>query len=700
VRPSTSSCARSSPTTALDGARRAGAQASWLIVRATRPIVLGLAAVGLGAGCSSGSKDAADTTRAQHRGTSHVISRRPRPLRLVERTVGSLPEPVQDAAAARSGSGALLVGGLNAGDTSIGDIRFVSRHLDGLRGSLPGPRHDAAAVSLGGTTYVFGGGDGVRQLDEILAVGPAGQTRIVGRLPQPASDVSATAIRGTAYVVGGFTGNRWLDTVLSWRPGSKPRVAARLPVALRYAAVTAVGAKVVIAGGSLPGGNASNAVLLFDPAQSRVRRIGRLPAPTTHAAAAAFGDTAYVIGGRGPTLGTPTPRIVAVDPVQRTVRRAGSLAQPRSDLAAVALTGRVLLVGGRRAAGVSGEVTELVPAGTPRAAARTNVYAADGAGMLSPAVGSARPLVYVPNSMSDSVDVIDPRTFKVVRHFAVGALPQHVTPSYDLKTLYVLNDVGNSVTAIDPRTGRPGRTIPVDDPYNLYFTTDGRYAIVVAERLSRLDFRFPHTFRLHHSLRVPCRGVDHLDFSPDGRYLIATCEFSGHLIKVDVRREKVLGLLSLPGGGIPQDVKLSPDGKDYYVADMGRGGVWEVTGSPFRVRRFIRTGAGTHGLYVSRDATRLYITNRAEGSISVFDLRTRKLVTKWRIPGGGSPDMGNVSANGHVLWLSGRWNNVVYAIDTRNGRLLAKIPVGASPHGLCVWPQPGRYSLGHTGILR
>jgi YVTN family beta-propeller protein len=340
-------------------------------------------------------------------------------------------------------------------------------------------------------------------------------------------------------------------------------------------------------------------------------------------------------------------------------------------------------------------------AGTaPKRAARANVYRDDAAGKLSAAVRTARPLVYVPNSDSNTVDEIDPATYKVVRHFPVGRLPQHVTPSYDLKTLYVLNDVGNSVTPIDPRTGAPGRPIRVDDPYNLYFTPDGRYAIVVAERLGRLDFRFPHSFRLHHSLRVPCRGVDHLDFSADGRYLIATCEFSGELIKVDVRREKVVARLSLPGGGIPQDVKLSPDGKLFYVADMGRGGVWEVTGAPFRARRFVATGAGTHGLYVSRDATRLYITNRADGSISVLALRTRRLVAKWRIPGGGSPDMGNVSANGRVLWLSGRWNGVFYAIDTRNGKLLAKIPVGSSPHGLCVWPQPGRYSLGHTGILR
>jgi DNA-binding beta-propeller fold protein YncE len=236
----------------------------------------------------------------------------------------------------------------------------------------------------------------------------------------------------------------------------------------------------------------------------------------------------------------------------------------------------------------------------------------------------------------------------------------------------------------------------------MYFTPDGRYAIVVAERLHRLDFRDAHTFRLHRSVPVPCAGVDHLDFSADEKYLIASCEFSGQLIKVDVARERVVGTLTLPDGssGMPQDVKLSPDGKTFYVADMMADGLWKVDGSRFRVKGFVRTGVGVHGLYPSRDARFLYATNRGEGSISVLSFDTGKVVAKWRIPGGGSPDMGGVSADGSVLWLSGRYNGVVYAISTRDGRLLAKIPVGAGPHGLAVWPQPGRYSLGHTGILR
>jgi YVTN family beta-propeller protein len=308
--------------------------------------------------------------------------------------------------------------------------------------------------------------------------------------------------------------------------------------------------------------------------------------------------------------------------------------------------------------------------------------------------------VYVPNSASNTVDVIDQRTFKIVAHYRVGLLPQHVTPSYDLKTLWVDNDVGNSLTPVSPITGRPkGSPVPVSDPYNLYFTPGGRFAIVVAEREHRLDFRFAHTMKLHRALVVPCTGVDHMDFSANGRFLLASCEFSATMVKVDIRRERVVGVLRLPrASAMPQDVKLSPDGRIFYVADMASNGVWKIDRNGRHVLGFIHTGAGAHGLYPSRDAKRLYITNRNEGTVSVLDFATRRLVAKWNV--GGSPDMGGVSVDGKVLWLSGRYNAQVYAISTKDGRVLARIPVGYGPHGVCVWPQPGRYSLGHTGILR
>jgi DNA-binding beta-propeller fold protein YncE len=191
-----------------------------------------------------------------------------------------------------------------------------------------------------------------------------------------------------------------------------------------------------------------------------------------------------------------------------------------------------------------------------------------------------------------------------------------------------------------------------------------------------------------------------MDFSADGRFAVVSCEFSGQLVKLDLVHERVVGVLTLRAGAAPQDVKLSPDGSVFYVADMDANGVWIVDARQFRVLRFLPTGHGAHGLYPSRDAKYLYVTNRLAGSISVISFATRRIVKTWHIPGGGSPDMGNVSADGKVLWLSGRYNSVVYAISTTTGKLLARIPVGAGPHGLCVWPEPGRYSIGHTGILR
>jgi YVTN family beta-propeller protein len=356
---------------------------------------------------------------------------------------------------------------------------------------------------------------------------------------------------------------------------------------------------------------------------------------------------------------------------------------------------------------------ETVP-GMPPVPDPTNLYSETRADKLSPAVANALPRVYVPNRQGNDVTVIDPATMKVVDRFPVGINPQHVVPSWDLKTLWVTNNAegrpDGSLTPIDPVTGKPGKTIMIEDPYNMYFTPDGKSAIVVAEALKRLDFRDPQTMALQYSIDVPqCNGINHADFSIDGRIAIFTCEFQGSLARIDLVNRKVLGYLKLSRGGMPQDIRASPDGSLFFVADMKAGGVFVVDGATFTETAFIRTGIGTHGLYPSRDGTKLYVANRGtphvygppkgKGSVSVIDFATRQIVATWPIPGGGSPDMGNVSVDGKVLWLSGRFDNLVYAIDTATGEVRS-IRVGREPHGLTVWPQPGRYSLGHTGNMR
>lgn len=340
--------------------------------------------------------------------------------------------------------------------------------------------------------------------------------------------------------------------------------------------------------------------------------------------------------------------------------------------------------------------------GMPPVADAHNVYADAGPNMVLDAVKQDKPLVYVPHSGSGDVWVIDPTTFQVVAKYPAGKELQHVVPSYDMRTLYATDDQGDHLLPFDPRTGQVGKQIPVVDPYNMYFTPDGRFAISVAERLRKLVWYDPHSWQQRDETAVPdCAGIDHADFSPDGRTAVFTCEFAGRVAVVDIASHKLLRMIDMPQRHTvmgPQDIKLAPDGSVYYIADSDANGLWVLDGAATRVLRFIPTGGGAHGIYLSRDAKQLYVTNRHEGSVSVLDSSTGAAQAKWQIPGGGSPDMGNVTADGTQLWLSGRYNRSVYVLSTKDGSLIRKIPVGNEPHGLCVWPLPGRYSLGHTGI--
>ena len=370
------------------------------------------------------------------------------------------------------------------------------------------------------------------------------------------------------------------------------------------------------------------------------------------------------------------------------------------------------------------------PAASPTAPSPTepapvNVYAAAGADLLTGAATAAKHLVYVPNTISDTVSVIDPSTFTVVDTVPVGREPQHVVPSWDLSTLWVNDDQSNDLYPIDPQTGKAGPEVAVDDPYNLYFTPDGSAALVMAERLRRIDVRDPGTMALRRSLDVGCGGVNHADFSADQSFFVATCEFSGKVLVIPADASRVAKVIDLvatktPGatdpaqarmGGpaasvepgvdsMPQDARLSPDGSTFLVADMLRNGVWLIDAAAQDVRGFVPTGKGAHGIYPSRDGTQVYVSNRDEGSVSVLDAATLQPTARWEIPGGGSPDMGGVNADGTRLWLSGRYDDEVYVFDTASGALVARIPVGEGPHGLAVWPQPGRFSLGHTGNTR
>jgi DNA-binding beta-propeller fold protein YncE len=334
-----------------------------------------------------------------------------------------------------------------------------------------------------------------------------------------------------------------------------------------------------------------------------------------------------------------------------------------------------------------------------------DVYAAtagDTAGDIAPKVRHDPAYLYVPNSYGAPITtVIDQRTHKIVRVLHTGVLSQHVSPSWDLRTLYVEASASNQLVAINPRNGRVIKRIPMPRPYNLYFTPDGKQAVVMSEERDTIVFADAHSFRRIASVTSPtCRGPNHADFSANGRFFVVTCEFSGSLLKVSTVEHRVLGHRSLGTGSMPQDIRLSPDGRLFIVAEMGHNRLTRVNWRTLRPVGHTDMPNMPHGIYPSRDGRSLYVSDRGAGKVSVVSLRSFRITDTWTVPGGGTPDMGGVSADGKTLWLSGRDDGEVYGWNTDTGRLVARIHVGGSPHGVAVWPQPGRYSLGHTGNMR
>jgi YVTN family beta-propeller protein len=369
----------------------------------------------------------------------------------------------------------------------------------------------------------------------------------------------------------------------------------------------------------------------------------------------------------------------------------------------IAACAGTLLSAGPAAAGLPASVDlspplpgSLPPDAADRLPPAINVYASTISGQVPARLSGIKPRVYVPNSNSNTVYVIDPETMQVVDHFVTGAIPHHVAPAPDLSTLYVDNEGSSSLTQIDIRTGKPVRDIPVTFPYNLYFTLDGKRAVVVAERLRRIEFWDAHEWTQIKVVDIPWAGADHLDFTADGKFLFISTEYTGMLARVDVEKMELSGAVQV--GGLPVDVRLAPDGKEIYVANQGRHGVSVVDPVQMREVAFIPTARGAHGLQVSRDTTQLYVSNRDAGTISLIDFARHEVVATWKV--GGSPDMMQLSPDGKQLWLSSRYDGSVMVVDTSDGHVIKHIPTGPGAHGLTYFPNAGSISTGHNGVYR
>jgi N-acetylneuraminic acid mutarotase len=285
--------------------------------------------------------------------TKQAPSKPAPPVRLrVQTSAQTLPAPLSGETIVQSGGNLLVIGGLDSSDASTASILGLDpvHGKSALVGSLSQPIHDAAAARLPSGVLVFGGGSETT-IDEVEHLVTNRTGKVIGHLPVARSDLSAVSIGGEAYVLGGYDGRQPLAQVLATRDGRSFGTVAQLPVPVRYAAVVPYGRTIFVLGGELATDADSSVIQAVNLATGSASVVGRLPDPLAHASTVDLGGRIYILGGR--LAGSTTDQILRFDPLHVRVVRAGRLPTPVQNAAAATIGGVGYLVGGLNAQGAA-----------------------------------------------------------------------------------------------------------------------------------------------------------------------------------------------------------------------------------------------------------------------------------------------------------------------------------------------------------
>ncbi len=306
------------------------------------------------------------------------------------------------------------------------------------------------------------------------------------------------------------------------------------------------------------------------------------------------------------------------------------------------------------------------------------------------------PPAIVLNSRDADVSLIDPVSYQVLGRVETGKEPHHLYPSPDNKMVLVGNAVSDSVTFLDPLTGKVLHSLQgIDDPYHLGFSPDQSIFLTCANRLNHIDLYRPGGAGQQFSLKRVARfdlakTPSHLIFSGDSRIAYCTLQDSDELVAIDVKKMAVLWRFKV--GRLPAGVAISPDSKLLFVGVMGDSVVQVIDPRPGttegpRIVAAIKTGEGAHAFRNQGNQRHLWVSNRVANTISKIDMSTLKVEAQ--IPVSGGPDCMEIDRSGRFLWVTQRWTRSVSVVDLVEGRVIKRVQVGRSPHGVYLHERAG-----------
>ena len=299
------------------------------------------------------------------------------------------------------------------------------------------------------------------------------------------------------------------------------------------------------------------------------------------------------------------------------------------------------------------------------------------------AIAAEPPPIFVLNSKSASVSVIDPVTWKETQRFNTGKEPHHLYLTPDEKSLVIANALGDSLTFVDPKTAVVQRTLRgILDPYHLRFSPDMKWLVIVGNRLNHVDlYRWNGTEPTLSKRISTSKTPSHVWIDSKSTTAYVSMQESDELVAIDLASEAIKWRIKT--GSLPADVFGTPDDKLLLVALTGGTGVevYDVSAAAPKLVKTIPTGAAAHAFRSMGDKRHVLVSNRVANTISKIDFQKLAVVNWFAAPGG--PDCMDLSADGRYIYVASRWIKKLTVIDTTTRKVVRQVAVGKSPHG--VW---------------
>jgi YVTN family beta-propeller protein len=302
---------------------------------------------------------------------------------------------------------------------------------------------------------------------------------------------------------------------------------------------------------------------------------------------------------------------------------------------------------------------------------------------------AAAATLYVTNTKSDSISVIDTATFEVVATIPLGrGKPNRVMFHPDGRTAWVVYDKSHDLGVVDAETRKLVRRVKVGgNPYNVNFTPDGRHLLVLdwASDTSTDEVIFYDLQAQKIDGRVEVSTWPaHSVFSRDGRLLYVSGETAGDLTVIDVGKREIVAR-HVHGGGDAMGLAVTADGKYVYAATGENKTVLKIDTATNKPVGTIALPGVVHEATLTLDGRFLYTTLRKANRIVVVDTATDRIVAT--IPQKGYPDLVTMEPTGRHALVTNRWADLVSVIDLATHTQVRTIAVGKAPHGMALRPR-------------